>query len=97
MCLIYNDQIKESWDEPQKKSFWKFMTLSILAIILIIFLWQYNFVPFQINTAINTSDALTIQKKCDQALVFMDTQLQQHSFLDSYLINKYIDFEKNMF
>ena len=81
-------------DAENKKPWWKGAIIIILFFILIIFLWQYNFAPFQINTQINKASDLVNRKQCNQAFMIMDKILQQHSFLDSYVITEYIIFEK---
>ena len=63
-------------------------------IILLIFLWQYNFVPLQINAQINNAQIFVDQKKCDQAFKVLDKVLLKHSFLDSYIRLQYVQFER---
>ena len=95
--LIYEDPTKTNIVEnhnPINKVWWKSCIIFVLFIILIIFLWQYNFAPFQINTQINKDSDLVNQKQCDQALTLMDDNLKQHSFLDSYARMQYIEFTK---
>jgi len=75
---------------PRKINKLKTPIIFCLFIILIIFLWQYNLVPFQINTQINIANNLTDRKKCDSSFTLMDKELLSHSFLDSYLIMQYI-------
>jgi O-antigen ligase len=73
------------------------MTIPILSLsflVLVIFLWQYNFVPLSINAKINTASNLAEQGQCDQALKIMDGVMLQHSFLDSYARMEYVEFEK---
>ena len=76
----------------QNKSWWKPITITILFIILIIFLWQYNIVPLQINADINKANDFANAKQCNQAFNLMDKVLQEHSFLDSYAAMEYISF-----
>ncbi|MCX6721577.1 MAG: O-antigen ligase family protein, partial [Candidatus Staskawiczbacteria bacterium] len=95
MHLIYGTDVQnETQNLTQKKSFWKPAFISVLFIILLIFLWQYNLVPLQINAELNRAKNLSDQKQCDQAFVLLDKTLQEHSFVDSYAIMKYVDFEK---
>ena len=68
--------------------------MSAALVFLIIFLWQYNLVPFLINGQINKASDLAKQKKCDQALSIMDNALIKHSFLDSYARMEYVEFTK---
>jgi putative inorganic carbon (HCO3(-)) transporter len=65
-----------------------------LFIFLLIFLWQYNIVPFFINEKINRASNLVNQEKCDQALSLMDDTLNQHSLLDGHVRLKYVEFMK---
>ena len=95
MHLIFGDmQETIILSETQKNIPGKFALISTLFCLLVIFLWQYNLVPLQVNAEINKAGTLSNQKKCDQAFALMDKALSQHSFLDSYVIMKYIDIEK---
>lgn len=67
---------------------------AVMLIILAIFLWQYNFMPFVINAEINKASNLAKQKYCGQALGSMDKTLLKHSFLDSYSRMEYVEFTK---
>lgn len=77
-----------------KKSWWKPIILSVLFFFLLIFLWQYNFAPLQINADINKATTLAKQKKCTEAFNLMDKNLLKNSFLDSYVRMEYIEIEK---
>lgn len=77
-----------------KKAWWKPIVIFIVFLILIIFLWQYNFLPLQINGDINKAVALASQKNCVGALSLMDKNLLKNSFLDSYVRMEYIEVEK---
>ena len=68
--------------------------IGILFLVLAIFLWQYNIVPFFINADINKADKLATQRNCTASLALMDKNLQKKSFLDSYLSMKYIGLEE---
>ncbi len=72
----------------------KSVVIFVLFCMLVIFLWQYNFVPFQINAEINKANTLADQKLCDKAFSTLDNVLPQHSFLDSYFILQYVEAEK---
>lgn len=63
-------------------------------IILILFLWQYNILPFYINTQINIANALSKNKQCQDALNLMDRTLKYKSFLNSYIRMKYVEITK---
>jgi len=69
----------------------KGLITGILSVFLILFLWQYNFLPLQINAKINKADGLIVNKKCDEALLLMDGALSSRSFLDGYVRSSYID------
>lgn len=68
------------------------MLMSVLA--LIIFIFQYNLIPLQINGDINKAITLSEQKNCAGALDLMNKNLLKHSFLDSYVRMEYIEIEK---
>jgi len=93
MHIIYNDE-NAAQNQIQKNSARKKLLLCILAIVLAIFLWQYNIVPLKINAEINKAGILAKQKQCPAAFNILDTNLQKHSFLDSYNIMQYIEIEK---
>jgi len=77
---------------PQKIPSIKSYILNIISgMILIIFLWQYNFVPLQINANINTANFMAKQGKCEGALFLMEKNLPKRSFLDSFLRLRYVD------
>jgi tetratricopeptide (TPR) repeat protein len=66
----------------------------IIFIALAIFLWQYNLVPFYINSQINKADALVQNKNCSGAFEKMDGILELNSFIKLYSMTEYINFEK---
>jgi len=70
---------------------WRKLTITILLIILIWFIWSYNIKPFKINTQINIAGYFYGTKKCDKALTIMENLLSSHTFLDSYLRGEYAD------
>ncbi|MCX6720735.1 MAG: O-antigen ligase family protein [Candidatus Staskawiczbacteria bacterium] len=72
----------------------KSILISAIFLALIIFLFQYNLVPLQINGDINKAVTLSEQKNCTSALNLMDKNLLKHSFLDSYVRMEYIEIEK---
>lgn len=87
-------------ENPQKSAIirenpWiKKAIIILLFILLVFFLWQYNFVPFQINAKINKARDLANRKYCGQALGLMEKILPEHSFLDSYARMEYVEFTK---
>jgi len=85
---------KSEATKQSKNVVWKKIILVFAFCVLIIFLWQYNLVPFQINAKINTAEDLSNRKQCAQALSLMDKNLQSHSFLDSYARMQYVEFTK---
>jgi tetratricopeptide (TPR) repeat protein len=95
--LIYNRpemQNETQKNQIQKNKLWKAAVVFVLFCILIIFLWQYDLVPLQINAQINTAEILANSKQCDKALSLMEKTLKQHSFLDSYERMQYVEFTK---
>lgn len=74
-----------------KKVRFKTAILWILGIILIIFIWQYNLVPLNINAQINIADSLIYNKNCNDAFSVMDNALKNKSFLDAFIRGQYID------
>lgn len=70
------------------------ISFAILIVILGIFLWQYNILPFYLNTQINIAQNLTDEKQCDQAFAIMNNMLASHSFLDSYARLEYVELTK---
>jgi len=72
----------------------KSVIVSVLFCTLILFLWQYNILPFKINAEINKASTLADQKYCGKAFSLMDKILLKHSFLDSYARMEYVEFTK---
>jgi O-antigen ligase len=70
----------------------KKLTLGALFILMLWFIWFYNIVPLGVNAEINRTQTLVTFKKCDQAFAKMDENLKTHSFLNTYVRLKYIDF-----
>ncbi len=89
---LLEDGERKNINFEQKNSWYKQLAIAVLFLGLIIFLWQYNFLPLQINAQINTANDLSKIKKCDQAFLIMDKNLQSHSFLDSYNRLEYAEF-----
>lgn len=94
MHIIYSNAPEEVKTQTQKKAWLKSACICVLFVILMIFLWQYNFVPLQINAEINNANDLVNQKQCNRALSLMDNSLLEHSFLDSYIRMEYVEFEQ---
>lgn len=92
--LHLTTQPKTDLSPTNKKAWWKPTILCALFLFLIIFLWQYNFVPLSINANINKATTLAKNKDCTGALKLMDQTLLKRSFLDSYLRMEYIEVEK---
>jgi len=93
--LIYPGTAKESHERTtsmQKPV--KIILVSLVFCAAAVFIWHYNLVPLYINAMVNKSQQLVEKKNCDQGLHDMDALLQKHSFLDSYIRNQYIEFEK---
>ena len=72
--------------------FIKHIIFSLAAIVLIVFLFNYNVVPLEVNAEINVAEILANAKQCDQAFLVMDKALQKHTFLDSYTRLEYVEF-----
>ena len=64
---------------------WKIPIASLLAILLLWFVWAFNIKPMQINAQINQIENLIENKRCDLALEKIDKVLAKKSFLDGYL------------
>jgi len=94
--LIHEAEHKSTQNGTQNntKSGWKSAAVFVLFFILIIFLWQYNILPFQINAEINKASDLAERNQCDQAFGLMDKTLPSRTFLDSYARMEYVEFEK---
>ena len=75
-----------------KKDWLKNTAATILLSALVLFLWQYNFVPLRINAKINTAGALVYQKNCRGVFFIMDDVLARRSFLDAYARLQYMYF-----
>ncbi len=73
---------------------WKKSIIVFLFITLIIFLWQYNIKPLQINAKINIADSLVINGSCNNAVKIMESIMSKRSFLDAYSKMNYVDFMK---
>jgi len=84
-------QNKAQTKTENKKNIWKPAFIFALFCLLIIFIWQYNILPLQINAKINKATDLANQKQCDQAFSLMDKVLPKHTFLDSYIRMKYVE------
>ncbi len=69
--------------------------LAFLFVLLVWFLWQYNIVPFYINAEVNKASDFVKQKNCAATFITMNKELQNHSFLDSYVRLEYGEFIKN--
>jgi len=91
LFLIYSNEENFENENAPKQIKGKGLIMGILSILLILFLWQYNFLPLQINAKINKADGLIVNKKCDEALSLMDNALSSRSFLDGYIRSSYID------
>lgn len=78
----------------EKEINWKKPKTIILCLITLLFIWQWNIKPFNINSKINTASYLTEAKKCEQAFLIMEQVVKSHSFLDGYAQLKYADFAR---
>ncbi len=92
--MITQTQNETQNPAEQKKAWWKPVVIFVLSRALMIFLWQYNFLPFQINGQIQKANFLAEDKKCDQAFNKLDNAINKHSFLDAYIRIKYVEIIK---
>jgi len=65
---------------------------SVLFLGLVLFIWNFNIRPFQINTQINKAGVLAKNEQCEEAIKIMEEELLEKSYLDSYLRLKYVEF-----
>jgi len=91
LFLIYSNNENSENSNTPKQIKGKVLIIGTLSVFLILFLWQYNFLPLQINAEINRADTLIANKNCDKAFLAMDNLLTKHSFLDSYVRSSYVD------
>jgi O-antigen ligase len=89
-----NEQKEAPVQAKQKNKAWKPAVISVLFIFLMVFLWQYNLMPSQVNSKINEAQQLAKGKQCDKALSLMEKTFTQHTFLDSYARLEYVDLTK---
>lgn len=94
MHLIYPNNADQNQQLPLKQTKGRGIITAILLIMLLIFLWQYNFAPQQNSILINRANSLAKAQKCDQAFALMDGAVKNHNFLDSYLRLKYVELIK---
>jgi len=98
LCLIYNKETEINRTENiDLTSGWKNFLIFALFILLIIFIWQYNIVPLQINKNINMADYYSKHgaNSCDRSTSMLDKELNNHSFLDVYTGLRYISSVQN--
>jgi tetratricopeptide (TPR) repeat protein len=99
MHLVHLNRQEENPEDGKEKKYEQIkgrgIIMAILSIALLIFLWQYNFLPLEINMEANRASALVRQKYCDQAFSLMDKILPTRTFLDSYLRMQYVEFERD--
>jgi len=88
---IYTETRRTDHKTAQKKNSWKPVSIFVLFSVLVLFLWQYNILPLQVNAQINKSIDLAENKNCEKAFLIMDVLLLKHSFLDSYVRSYYIN------
>jgi O-antigen ligase len=81
---------RNAFIEKNNRVFKKIITVFAFC-ALVIFLWQYNYVPFVENGKMNFAEALTKNKRCDEAFQIMDNIASKKSFLDAYTAIQYVD------
>ena len=90
--LTTNNASIESQKYTEQKSKWhKSLFTFVLFLLLIIFLWQYNLVPLQLNTHLSNVDILVNMNKCDDSIAVAEKYLNQRSILDSYYRMTYVN------
>lgn len=91
MHLISPIQNEEQKDVKnyQNKSWGKtkIFGYTIFCLMMIIFLWQYAFLPLQINAKVNSAE----DASCQEKLPRLEKLFSQKSFLDSFVRSKYVD------
>ncbi|MGA2418317.1 MAG: O-antigen ligase family protein [Candidatus Staskawiczbacteria bacterium] len=87
-----NTQNGTQMNAEQKSTSWKPVFMLMFFCILVIFMWQYNFVPLQINEQLNIAGSLAYNKNCKNAVPTLDNLLPRHSILDSFVRLQYIYF-----
>ena len=76
----------------ESKNSWIKKTAMVIAFcVLVLFLWQYNYVPFIENGKMNYAEALVKNKMCDEAFLIMNEVASKKSFLDAYTAIEYVD------
>lgn len=88
-----NDTQKNTQNEKQisTKIWWKAPVNIFLFFALVLFLWQYNFMPFQTNTKINIAKSLTSNGKWQESYEILEKESQRKSFLLPYLNSVYLN------
>jgi len=69
-------------------------TVGILALVVLVFLWHYNVVPFIINTNLANAKILASQQRCDSALTLAEKTADQQGIMGSYARLTYAEFTK---
>jgi tetratricopeptide (TPR) repeat protein len=83
-CLMPSEAGQEKIFSESKNPL-KTSAMVFLFFVLVIFLWQYNWVPLMANSKMNEAEAFVkMQNNCDQAFVLINESLNTKSFLDAY-------------
>ncbi len=92
MFLIYPHKNEDANNQKNyKKIKGKRFIVTVLSVFLLIFLWQYNFLPLQINKQVNDADDLAENEKCEKSFSISENLLKKHSFLDAHIIIHYVE------
>ncbi len=76
--------------EPKNSTWWKPIIIVILFLILIIFLWQYNLIPLQMNKQIVIARAES-SKNWKDTIKIMDEQSKINTFFLPYANSVYLN------
>ncbi len=92
LYLISTSQTEEKYKDAgeSKLKFLKTPAIIVLFLILIIFLWQYNFVPIQINKQINVAQDLA-KDNWPKAYNILDKQSEINTFFLPFTNHIYLD------
>lgn len=91
-CIDITAPESNTWITRTKKQWPGLAIMIVFFVILVTFLWQYNWVPFKTNAQINRAQNLVSGKDCNQSFGIMNDVLSQNNFLYSYARIQYVEF-----